>query len=158
MTAVLRFRKCAECKRPYPETDKFFNRHIRGKGGWYYICKKCKCAKEKQRRKINPNMDRTNRFRLKYGITYEHYLLMLEQAGHKCAICNKEETEIQQPSKKVKMLSVDHDHATGEVRGLLCGRCNKAVGLFSDDVKLLDSAIKYLTMGKGERYNDRNFK
>ena len=79
----------------------------------------------------------------RYGIDSESYdRLFTEQRGL-CAICGKSETAISRYGK-VKLLSVDHDHATAEVRGLLCARCNTAIGMFGDDIEVLESAIKYL--------------
>jgi len=71
-----------------------------------------------------------------YGITLEIYNQMLKAQGGVCAICHKEDS-------KGNHLSVDHDHSTGKVRGLLCGRCNLALGGFSTQ-ELLEGALKYL--------------
>ena len=60
-----------------------------------------------------------------------------------CAICEK--PEVNKDAKgKIKWLSVDHNHVTGELRGLVCYRCNTALGKFGDSIVTLQSAIKYL--------------
>lgn len=64
--------------------------------------------------------------------------LLTEQEG-KCAICGILENDA--PHKK---LSIDHDHTTGDVRGLLCSTCNTALGGFRDDIKNMQKAIEYL--------------
>ena len=78
-----------------------------------------------------------------YGLEHDDYLKMLEKQNNVCAICCKPESVVN-PSGETKPLSVDHDHATGKVRGLLCSACNQAIGLFKDDIKTLQSAILYL--------------
>lgn len=77
---------------------------------------------------------KTYHYKYLYGITREIYQQMCLEQDNKCAICNR--------SKK---LTVDHSHSTGIVRGLLCGTCNAAIGLFSDDLARLVNAIFYLT-------------
>lgn len=59
-----------------------------------------------------------------------------------CDICHRPETA--KRNGVVRLLNKDHDHKTGEWRGLLCSRCNQAIGMFSDNVHLLQSAIEYL--------------
>lgn len=72
-----------------------------------------------------------------YGITDEEYYgLLIEQEGG-CAICGR-------PCSTGHRLSVDHNHATGEIRGLLCRRHNAGLGHFNDDPALMRKAIKYL--------------
>jgi hypothetical protein len=68
--------------------------------------------------------------------------LEVEQEGL-CAICGKPETA-QGKHSVVKSLAVDHDHETGEIRGLLCSRCNNGIGHFGDNVELMKKAIEYL--------------
>lgn len=73
-----------------------------------------------------------------YGITLEDYILMFEEQNGSCAICK------QRKYSKHGLLSVDHDHETGIVRGLLCHRCNLLLGLAKDSSDLLLIAAEYL--------------
>jgi hypothetical protein len=78
-------------------------------------------------------------FRAKYGITHDDFdALAAEQEG-RCAICGGT------PVGPGKRLHVDHCHATGVVRGLLCGNCNTAIGLMADDSERLLAAVAYLS-------------
>lgn len=70
----------------------------------------------------------------------EHFDRLLALQGPQCAICN---VVPQDPRRLV----VDHDHATGAVRGLLCQLCNTGIGHLRDDVTIMRSAIKYLESG-----------
>ena len=83
-----------------------------------------------------------NRFK-KYGITLEEYLSLHKEQQGLCAICGKAESS-QIKSGKQKSLAVDHCHETGKVRGLLCFKCNSALGKFNDDPDLLRKAIIYI--------------
>lgn len=73
-----------------------------------------------------------------YGITLAQYVALFHQQGGVCSLCQKMDTESGKP------LFVDHDHATGKVRGLLCSTCNFGLGYFKDDVSMLERAIEYL--------------
>lgn len=73
-----------------------------------------------------------------YGITLAEYDTMLIAQGGGCAICGRS------PEENGRRLGVDHDHETGEVRGLLCGNCNQGIGFFKDDTGRLRSAANYL--------------
>ena len=72
-----------------------------------------------------------------YGLTGHELVHLRREQDGKCAICRAEP----EPGRR---LAVDHDHATGAVRGLLCRRCNMALGSFGDDVDLLIAAAAYL--------------
>ena len=73
-----------------------------------------------------------------YGITLADYDKMYISQNGCCAIC-----KIHQSEDKLTFC-VDHCHITGKVRGLLCSKCNKAIGLFKDKIELLQKAINYL--------------
>lgn len=83
------------------------------------------------------------RFRL-LGITVEQYVELYEATGGTCAICGKPETQLSGWHGEVMELSIDHDHETGRVRGLLCQWCNQGIGRFRDDPELLTRAAAYL--------------
>lgn len=74
----------------------------------------------------------------KYGLSGDGYRLLVEQHSS-CAVCKSNEWGQRGPV-------IDHDHETGRVRGILCGRCNNALGLFRDDPSILASAIAYLNV------------
>jgi len=75
------------------------------------------------------------RLRSEYGLTADDYQAMVAQQGERCAICG---------TKPKNTLSVDHSHAHGHVRGLLCTGCNRGLGYFSDDPAIIERAITYL--------------
>jgi len=75
----------------------------------------------------------------KFGITYADYKAMHDKQAGKCAICGAEIGDVMG-----NRLYVDHDHATGSVRGLLCSACNFGIGKFKDSPLLLRKAAEYL--------------
>lgn len=81
--------------------------------------------------------------KLKYGMSVDQYWEMYESQNGCCAICKSNES-----GSRHKLLSVDHDHDTGVVRGLLCNTCNRGIGLLKDSPEVLSSAIEYLTRRK----------
>lgn len=85
--------------------------------------------------------------RAKFGVwvSPEDYDRMVESQNNLCAICHKPQSVRKQArGGEFKKLAVDHNHTTGAVRGLLCDLCNRALGLFKDDISVLESAISYL--------------
>ena len=78
-----------------------------------------------------------------YGLTLEDYVRLDEKQGGRCASCREFETA-KGNTGRVRLLAVDHDHETGEVRGLLCSLCNTGVGSLGDDPVLLRKAVDYL--------------
>jgi hypothetical protein len=100
----------------------------------------CGTLGERYRKAYKPKAagrDARRRWRLKskYGITPDHYDRMYEIAGGRCEICRT----------SLPLLHIDHDHDTGEVRGLLCSPCNIALGNFKDSPENIVSALRYLS-------------
>lgn len=86
----------------------------------------------------------------KFGLCAEDYYSMLDSQNGRCAICGRKPDE----TWKKKRLSVDHDHGTGKIRGLLCHKCNLAIGQFGDDAKVAKSASRYLQKASQEVVTD----
>jgi len=73
----------------------------------------------------------------------ERYNMMFSQQGGICAICRRQETA-KGIHGRIRRLSTDHCHNSGQIRGLLCGRCNAGLGYFQDNTESLKKAILYL--------------
>jgi hypothetical protein len=76
----------------------------------------------------------------------EYHRLLSEQGG-RCAICNEMETE-------ARALSVDHDHRSNRIRGLLCIACNSVIGHAKDNLAILRAAIVYIERHKRSQSED----
>ncbi len=87
------------------------------------------------------------------GIDAHRYQEMLREQNGVCAICQQPERAPDKATGKTKDLAIDHDHATGAVRALLCSSCNRALGLFNDDEALLAKAQEYVLYHGGSGIN-----
>lgn len=120
---------CTGCRETKPATREFWTPNQGSRGGWRSQCKLCTNAKGRVRsqrwgKKWHANR-RNGWLKRKYGITLSDYERLLKAQGGVCLICHSPESR-----KDGQLhLSVDHDHQTGQVRGLLCVRCNTLVGL-----------------------------
>jgi hypothetical protein len=100
----------------------------------------------KRYRENNPDSERARHLMREYGITIEQYNAMEVQQGGVCAICKQPETQERNGVKY--RLAVDHCHKTGNVRGLLCFKCNSAMGSFEKRDVPLANVEKYLEVWK----------
>ncbi|MFE1192932.1 endonuclease VII domain-containing protein [Streptomyces olivaceoviridis] len=111
-------------------------------------CKVCCSERTKQWFRDNPGRAQANKRKANlaanYGLTVADYHALLRSQGGVCAICGKDEPNAHGRTGKQFRLSVDHCHQTGAVRGLLCQKCNRAIGLLGDDPVLMRKAISYL--------------
>jgi hypothetical protein len=94
-------------------------------------------------RQRNPDLAKNSDLKRSYGITLAEYEAMLEAQGGKCAICKGPERTRDKDGGPRRM-PVDHDHQRGNVRGLLCTHCNRALGMFKDNVEILKAAVDYV--------------
>lgn len=111
-------------------------------------CKVCCAERARQWIAANPERARANSRKANlvnnYGLTVAEYDALLRKQGGVCAVCGKDEPNAHGRTGKQFRLAVDHCHKTGEVRGLLCQKCNRAIGLLGDDPVLMRKAISYL--------------
>jgi len=124
-------RLCATCGRERP-----LGRYK----GSSRTCKDCMAELSRRRRSAPAakRADRDRRYRARYGITLEEYERLARAQRWKCAICGRP------PYPKGSRLVPDHNHATGEIRGLLCQPCNSALGLMGEKPGRLEAAARYL--------------
>jgi len=92
--------------------------------------------KRRERRKKYPELVTNSDLKRRFGIILDDYNQLLYKQESRCAICL-----IKQDNRR---FSVDHDHKTGKIRGLLCNKCNLGLGNFRDSKTILEQAIKYL--------------
>lgn len=131
---------CNQCHKDFPATSEYFYRSPQTKDGLYPWCKKCR-ADYTRKYHQTPKGRAANRAKClknRFGITPEEYETMLADQGGVCVICGR------LPDKK--RLAVDHDHETGEVRGLLCQHCNLCLGYAREDIEVLKNLIVYLNI------------
>lgn len=158
---------CRECGNEKPLNE--FYRMVGMRDGHRNECKRCNLDEKAARHRANPEparertrqwirdnpervavqqaayrasgrkaaVDRRYQLKRKYGITPEQYDALLARQEGGCAICGR-------PPRSDISLHVDHEHGTGRIRGLLCFRCNNALGDFDDDHDRLVHALTYL--------------
>jgi hypothetical protein len=80
----------------------------------------------------------------RYDLSAQEYTRMFFMQGSRCAICGRRQDELEHA------LCVDHDHASGKVRGLICRSCNLGIANFEENVVYLRRAIEYVEIWKGE--------
>ena len=94
-------------------------------------------------RRRNPERTKHHELKKKFGISFDEYSEMGNRQKWRCAICDEKETAVDRNGVP-RFLAVDHNHDTGVIRSLLCGKCNVGLGAFNDDLGRLQKAIKYL--------------
>ncbi len=144
-------KKCGTCKKVLPLSS--FYKLKSGSNG---VGSRCKgCDNKARRRYYEDNktqcavLQREYSLKSKYGITIQNYDDLLKSQGGSCAIC--ESTDAGSYGLNViGSFAVDHCHSSGVIRGLLCNRCNRAIGLLKDDPYTLFKAVDYLTKGSSK--------
>lgn len=128
---------CSKCG-VRKERSKFYKDSARNDGITAY-CKDCKLKINNNWRENNPEemkqSQRRTRRKSTYGVSSEDYDKMLIDQNNECAICHK---------TIGYEASVDHNHDTGQVRGLLCNVCNTGIGMLQDSPSILRAAAEYL--------------
>ena len=127
-------KKCRTCNEIYPLDN--FNKNNQSRDGLMAVCRPC--YNKKIRKKYNPFKKKSMRLKHTYGITREEYESKLQEQGEGCAICSIP------TSGGNGSFYVDHNHTTGQVRGLLCHWCNFMIGQSKENINTLQSGIDYL--------------
>lgn len=128
---------CRACGEEKPLDD--FPRNSRVRSGRGTRCKRCNRDAMRRKRAEDPHYARASHLRTRYRTSREEYVALFEAQGGRCAICGTTE-----PRGNGTLFHIDHDHATGAVRGLLCRACNTGIGSLGDDVDRLLTAVAYL--------------
>jgi hypothetical protein len=138
-------KRCSRCGQERPLEE--FTRNKSRPDGLSVQCKECRHiyyrANQTRIRQVRLTWQRNNRDVIrdhrekKRLLTPEQFSAALEKQGGVCAICRR-------PPAQDRLLCIDHNHQTGQVRGLLCGSCNRAIGLLGDNLGRVLAAAEYL--------------
>ena len=155
-------KNCTKCGNLFTEND-FVKHYVKkdGRQAWKPTCRSCQNKQNRAWQRANPEKYKAQRARSyiatkiahpdfqfqrglrhilkRVNLTLEEYIRVLKKQNGVCAICGNPET-----SPRYKRLTIDHNHITGEFRGLLCHVCNRGLGLFKDDPILTKAATAYL--------------
>lgn len=128
-------KKCTKCGVEKPLSE--FNNDKRRKDGKYGKCRPCHISVSREWQNKNPEKVKNAKWLRQFGVSFDFVEGLKKQQNYKCAICFSvlgSETKAH----------IDHCHTTGKVRGILCQKCNQAIGLLMDSVDNLKSAQAYL--------------
>ena len=129
---------CSSCQKVLSVSD--FTKRLRNKDGLRSRCKYCDRRGENDYRKRNPESDAKRKLKQKYNLSLEEYKRMVSAQENKCYICGK-----------IARLNVDHNHKTGQVRKLLCHKCNAGIGMFDENITILEQTILYIKEHNNEQ-------
>lgn len=141
-------KRCRECyfkerkEKAYDKTEY--------KKDWYQK-NKIRLRKYKQKNPITRENAHIYHLKYKYKLEIEHYNSLLQEQNNSCAICK---TIFKIDNKIKKKLFVDHNHDSGQIRGLLCQKCNSAIGLLQDSPEIIINAFNYL-INNDKIYNEK---
>jgi len=139
-------KKCPKCSKTKPVTEFWKDKHR--PDGLNPYCRDCRGPYSRRKLREYRNTEqgklnvRNSLLQCKFGITLAEYDAMFEAQDGVCAICGKPETR--KYGETVTRLCVDHNHATGKVRSLLCTKCNAMVGFADEDTDILLKTSEYL--------------
>ena len=154
-------RTCSKCKRALPFSEFSVAAPNKGrKDGYESQCKECrrkaaKRWKENNKEAVREYKRKCNRelhykiasyntyFKRLYNMTFDEAVQYATDKGLTCMVCGKP-LQLWLTGDKRDCVHLDHCHDTGVVRGILCSKCNSALGLFNDDINLVRNALEYL--------------
>ena len=143
-------RTCKICNELKPLTE--FYQTVRNGTPYGYHGKCKKCYVKKQQENYDPLKQRDENLKQRYGKHFglTQYDTLLENQGYKCAICGTTNPKGRKSGRggSIDVFFVDHNHKTGEVRGLLCNVCNRTIGYVNEDVDLITNMLEYVKKHK----------
>lgn len=134
----MKTKKCKICEQLKSLED--FYSHDSALMGVRPECKKCSLIKMKSWYRQNTYNVRSSKLRSKFGISRAEYEEMAKNQNYRCLICSKHQSELK------RGLAVDHCHISGQIRGLLCNRCNRGIGMLNDDTNTIENALAYIKL------------
>lgn len=160
-------KQCGSCKEWKPVGDFYKSpKTATGLHSWCILCTRTKRGESRRNKPVTPEKAREyqNRYKARFpervqaaerrralmyrfGVTPQWYDGKLIEQNGLCAICKEPETAINRAGE-TKLLAVDHCHKSGDKRGLLCSRCNTAIGLMLDNPDRLRNAAAYIERSK----------
>lgn len=138
---VVTTKDCCACRQTKPRSAYHRDRNAHDGTSLDPRCRDCR-KKASANHVIDMELRNSGHYMRLYGITANQYRTMHAEQNGLCAICQQPETLTRRG--KLCNLCVDHDHITGQVRGLLCSSCNFALGKMQDSPQLLRAAADYL--------------
>lgn len=126
---------CSRCGSVKDRTD--FNRSAGHPSGLHSWCKDCCSEQKRDRYRRESAVINLKSRAARFGVSVEYLQALITEHDGRCAICAG-------PCVSGRQLAVDHNHQTGQVRGLLCGNCNRAIGLLKDSRAVAQAAADYL--------------
>lgn len=130
-------KRCPTCAETKPLTEYW--------GGQAYCIP---CTKEKQKTRWasrSPKKRLEQHLKYKYGVTHAEFLAAWDAQGGACAICSEELPDLMVYENRRRGYAIDHNHDTGDFRGILCLKCNTLLGMARESLQILENAAKYLT-------------
>lgn len=136
---------CTRCNQTKP-LEQFYAASSGRRGSVRTPCISCIATQSKSWAKTNTRRTVSKHLKSRYGISIDEFEALSKSQHDVCAICKR-------PCSSKQRLSVDHNHQTGQVRGLLCANCNHGLGHFMDSPELLRKAAIYLKTSELEVEN-----
>ena len=133
---------CPRCEQALPVD--LFGRNASARNGRTTYCKPCHNTVGRETKERLHGSTRDYHLKRRYGLTSSDVDALVEAQGGRCAVCQERPPE-----------HVDHDHRTGEVRGVLCSCCNQGLGGFRDRADLLRAASDHLHRTTGQPHVER---
>lgn len=139
MTTTTDTKTCTRCGETKPRNE--FHKDKTKKDGLHVWCRECRNESDKSYRATEAGkaVNKAKAWKQQsIKITHDEYLALKTKQQDRCACCGVHESELK------KALAVDHDHVTGQIRGLLCGNCNRGIGKLGDNLAGLFRGVDYL--------------